>query len=125
MTDVERICHIARDFRRPGAESLRALVETSSYRAVRPDLDIARLERAVEADPRLVDDWLRYSEDKRTSGGWAFYADGANGWVVEQPFPETGTAVVRNHEKAATACADYILTELDYWCDVDDRRAHR
>jgi hypothetical protein len=123
VTEIERVCRIARDLRRPGAESLRALIEASSYRAVRPSLDIARLEGIVDSDPRLVDDWLRYSEDKRTSGGWAFYADDENGWVVKQPFPDEG-AVDRRHSKAATACADYILTELDHSSDVDDRRRH-
>ncbi len=101
MAEVERICHIARDFRRPGAESLRALIEASSYRAVRPELDVARIERVVDSDPRLVDDWLGFSEDKRTSGGWAFYADEENGWVVAQPFPDEGAPVVRRHGKAA------------------------
>jgi hypothetical protein len=123
VTEIERVCRIARDLRRPGAESLRALIEASSYRAVRPSLDIARLEGIVDSDPRLVDDWLRYSEDKRTSGGWAFYADDENGWVVKQPFPDEG-AIVRRHSKAATACADNILTELDYSSDVYDRRRH-
>jgi hypothetical protein len=114
---AERVCYIARDFRRPGAPSLEALLEASCYRAVRGDLDVAQLEAVVESEPQLVEDWLRYSEDKRTSGGWAFYPEG-EAWVVSQPFPNQGAPVERRHSRVSAACADYILVELDYWADA-------
>jgi hypothetical protein len=120
---VERVCYIARDFRRPGAPSVQALLEASSYRAVRGGLDVAQLEDVVESQPQLVEDWLRYSEDKRTSGGWAFYPEG-EAWVVSQPFPNQGASVERRYSRASAACAEYILAELDYWADVSDRRQH-
>ena len=94
----------------------------SHYPAVREDIDAAQLEGAVAPELGLVGDWGRYSEDKRTSGGWALLADGANGWVVTQPFPEGGDPVVRRHGDATAACADYVLRELDFWIAVADRR---
>jgi len=114
MNAVERVCHIAREFGQRGAPSLEALLQASSYRAVRGNLDAAQLEAVVASEPDLIDDWLRFSEDKRTTCGWAFYPEG-DAWVVLHPFPKQGAPVERRHSSASAACADYILTELDFW----------
>ena len=122
ITDVAPVAHIARDLRQPGAPSMRDLVAASSYRAIRSALDLEALERVVSSEPRLVDDWLGYCADKRTKGGWALDGDERHGWVVWQPFPDDGDERRRHHDRAATACAHYILAELDYWVDVEERR---
>ena len=128
MTKIERVCAIARDFR---DRSLREAIDASGYREIRSELTIPALQDVLEDNPDLVEDWLRYSEDKRTSGGWALDGDKEHGWHVEQPFPEhlpQGRANIgvrgprRTYDRATTACADYILSEIDFWVAVEDER---
>lgn len=125
MTKIERVCAIAREFR---DRSLREAINASGYREIRPELTIPALQDVLENNPDLVEDWLRYSEDKRTSGGWALAGDPEHGWHVEQPFPEhlpqgrANSRPRRTYDRAPTACADYILSEIDFWVAVDDDR---
>jgi hypothetical protein len=88
-----RICHIARDHREPGAPSLATLINAADYRALRPQLTIPLIRSCIRADPDLVADWLAFSNDKRTTGGWAFEAEkrwalGRRRWKVWEPFPK-------------------------------------
>jgi len=109
---------------------VRAVTDIEQHRGGRPGKSqlpsefaatIAQVEELFESEPQLVDDWLRYSEDKRTSAGWAFFREGET-WVVSQPFPNHGTPVSRRYIAAFAACADYVLSELDFWADADDPR---
>jgi hypothetical protein len=106
---------------RPNTTRALTISYTRSYRQIRPTLDAASVGEIVRSDPELVEDWLRFSADKRTKGGWAFYP-GGDGWIVSEPFPEAGPIVTRRHSDEAAACADYILTELDFWTEVGNRR---
>jgi hypothetical protein len=124
---VARICRIARDFRAPEAPSLAALIDAAEYRAVRRRLTVPMVALCISADPDLVADWLAFSEDKRTTGGWAFEAQrrgplGRRQWKVWQPFPEGETRPLRRYDRAETACAEYVLAELDYWAAIGDQR---
>lgn len=134
MIEIERVCTIPRDFRERRDRSLREVIDASGYREIRPALTITALQDVLEGNPDLVGDWLRWSEDKRTSGGWAFDGDEEHGWHVWQPFPEPlpdgrpGTKVRgerRTYDRAATACADYILSEIDFWVAIREERALR
>ncbi len=66
MSGAARVAKRARDLRQPGAHSVRDLLAASSYRAIRLQLDVGAVERAVSSAPELLDDWLGYSGDKRT-----------------------------------------------------------
>ncbi len=122
-----RICHIARNHRAPGAPSLAALMNTADYRAVRPHLTLPLIASCIRADPDLIADWLAFCEDKRTSSGWAFAPEsrlplGRQQWKIWQPYPKGEAPTPRWYDSAETACADYVLTELDYWAAVGDER---
>ena len=117
-----RVCEIAQDFRRPGAPALRDFID-QRYRPTRAQLNAERVVAVLRQNPELVEDWIRFCEDKRTSSGWAFVGGGQAGWKVWQPFPEGEPPPARQHARAAEACADYVITELDYWTAVGDSRS--
>ena len=56
---------------RGAGRSLRDLLQATRYRELRPGLNEEILLRAIQRDPNLVEEWIAYSEDKRTTGGWA------------------------------------------------------
>jgi hypothetical protein len=109
---------IAREHSRMGSgRSLRDLLETSGYAAIRPRLTPQAVQDLLTQRPDLAADWVSFSEDKRTSGGWALIKEG-DSWVL------TGSASTGSpHEKVlfssvTEACAQYVLRELDFWSKV-------
>lgn len=103
---VRQICEIARDVRRERAPSLQDLLNARSHSQVRPTLDVDSVRAVIGSEPALIADWQRFSEDKRTSGGWAFSGDEHRGWSVWQPFPQTRPSITRHYAEASEACAD-------------------
>ena len=65
------------------------------------------LVRYLEANPSLIDDWLRYSEDKRTASGW-FFREGKDGWIVGY-FPGGPNDIF---ESRSQGCAAFIQREV-------------
>jgi hypothetical protein len=90
--------------------SLRDLIEESSYRALRPHIEATQLVAVLQAEPGLLDDWIAYSEDKRTSYGWGFGPSGKGDRLVDGP-----DGVLERFTSKDAACADFVLHELDFW----------
>jgi hypothetical protein len=122
--DIARVCRIASDFRTRGARSLRELIDASGYRAIRPGLSIPVLARHLSAHPDVIEEWLGYASDKRTSWGWGIIEgdDDEGGWKVSERWPREGAPKERWHARVETACADYVLSEIDFWVAVEDAR---
>ena len=109
VEDLQRICEVPDAFygyTRPSAGvSLVTLVRATNYAALRPRLNAKDLAAHLRSRPELVEQWERYSEDKRTSAGW--YLQGRHvGYLGE-------ASDVPPFESAAEACAAFILCELD------------
>jgi hypothetical protein len=91
--------------------SLRDALKITNYTNHRPNVAAADLLPLIEANPSLVEEWMSYSEDKRTDGGWYLGRDGAVGRVLK-PTPE------RQFDKIERAVAEYVLLELDFWSNL-------
>ncbi len=84
-----------------------ALVRTS-YKEHRPRFCSSDLIPIIKATPELAEEWLAYSEDKRTSGGWYLLPKGEIGQV--------GFIEAQHHFLSlAEAVAEYVVRELDFW----------
>jgi len=93
-----------------GVSLSQALADTD-YRAMRLHFDVHDLRRLVDSNPELLDQWARYSEDKRTAGGWYLKAsDSVIGSLAE-------TAQIR-FGSVAEAVANYVIRELDFWSNI-------
>jgi len=62
----------------------------------------------LKADLGLLEEWLAYSEDKRTTGGWYLLRSGEIGRVGD---PDSR----KFFECLEQAVADYVVRELDFW----------
>jgi hypothetical protein len=69
------------------------------------------LQPIVAAHPELIEQWLSYSEDKRTTGGWYIRRNGQIGRVLQ---PGTEREFASIHE----AVAEYVVLELDFWAHI-------
>jgi len=117
VTDAEReaVCLVARDTSSRGrGVSLRDALQSANYRRCRPGLTPVNLTQHLSGRPDLIDDWLRYSEDKRTSGGWYIRAIGRE-WEIGRVALDSA---IRRFSSAPEACAHYVLAELDFCAQV-------
>jgi hypothetical protein len=92
--------------------SLRDALRRARYRESREALHEADLLRLVRVHPALVDEWLAYSEDKRTNGGWYVLKSGEVG-QVDAPGSKLMFAAIEE------AIASYVVRELDFWAKQD------
>jgi hypothetical protein len=93
--------------------SLRYLIEAADYRALRPRVQASQLAAVLQAEPHLANDWLAYSEDKRTSFGWGFGPSREGEWLVEGP-----EGICEVFASRFDACANDVLRELDFWAVI-------
>jgi hypothetical protein len=103
------ILRIAHDASRQGEGlSLVAALDRTHYFALRPEFEARDLLPFLQADPELVEEWIRYSEDKRTTGGWR----------IRQELREVGRFTRQGEEQAsfgtvAETVAEFVVRELD------------
>lgn len=106
--ELESICTLPRAVPRA---SLRNAVSATGYRELRPLLTRDAIAGFLSRHPGLVREWLRYSEDKRTSGGW-YLLHPTSGWIVGRLAGPEEERELR-FGSGAEACAEFILRELD------------
>ncbi|NAY93432.1 hypothetical protein GTQ34_16090 [Muricauda sp. JGD-17] len=87
--------------------SLDTAIKKSKYKNIRPFLTAEILESLIAKHEYLINDWVRYSEDKRTHGG--FYIGKNEIRSCKNP------AFKSNYDSMSQTIANYILKELDYW----------
>jgi len=89
--------------------SLQDAITQSRYKELRSAFTPADLVPLIQANSQLAQEWLSYSEDKRTSGGWYLLESGQIGEIggSQLKFPSTQLAV-----------ANYVVRELDFWAGV-------
>ena len=92
--------------------SLREALALTRYSELRPSFSSADLLPLIEADSQFIDEWLAYSQDKRTSYGWHLLEQGQIG---QSGSPTPHVFYNTMHE----AVADYVIQELDFWTGVE------
>lgn len=88
--------------------SLRDALIQTKYAELRPNFGPKELMPLIQGNPSLTEEWIAYSEDKRTSGGWYLTQGGEIGRVG---IPESRTQFGSIEE----AVAEFVVRELDYW----------
>lgn len=120
--ELAAVCRIAQEhWCGGGRRSLANLLHDTRYAAVRPRLNEAGLAEYVGRYPEVAEKWLEYSENKRTSGGWYLVRTGRN-WVVGRLDARCRRTDELSYAGGPTACAAYILRELDFWMTVASNR---
>jgi hypothetical protein len=121
---VEAVLSFARDalFQGRGFSIARQL-HRIRYSDIRPLLTEEQLEARLTSEPALIDQWLQFSNDKQTSGGWYFGKRGGT-WIIGRR-PRNWSLRIRTPDpepesfsSGARACATFVLRELDFWQGV-------
>jgi hypothetical protein len=80
---------------------------------VRPQLRISEVVEELCANPALVEDWVLYCEDKRTTGGWYLNSEKLEIGELRNP------SSARTFQTLEAAVAAFILAELDFWASLN------
>lgn len=88
--------------------SIREALTRSGYAAYRPSFGAAEIAGVLAQHPPLLEQWLAYSEDKRTPEGWYVLRDGEVGQLLKP-------ATQRSYPSIEEAVAQFVLKELDFW----------
>lgn len=91
--------------------ALRRAIDRSCYEVLRPGFDAGDLLPLIRNDGQLVDQWLAYSEDKRTTDGWWLLRDGTIGMASEP-------SRLLHFRSIEQAVAEYVVRELDFWVSL-------
>ena len=102
------VLRVGRDVSSRGrGTSLAEALERCRYKSLRPFFGSTDLLPIIRANSDLAEDWVRYSEDKRTSGGWYLREDSLE--VGRLTAPQVST----RFPTLAEAVAEYVVRELD------------
>jgi hypothetical protein len=113
--DLLAILRIGHDTSIRGAGlSIGDAVSRTRYRELRALFGESDLLSHLRDRPALIEEWLLYSEDKRTDGGWYLLRDGTIG-QVRRP----GEKI--RYSSLEQAVAAYVVHELDFWANVAPR----
>jgi len=105
---IALLCRMPRLFR-GGTESARTLVRRSSIRP--EEMTVSAVTAVLNEDPQLIEEWQRWSDDKRTSSGWFLSHENGSHEVGHLPDGHR-----RAFADAVSACADFVLKEIqDIW----------
>jgi hypothetical protein len=103
---IERIARLPADFY-GGSKSMLQLVTESGVARFPLALAVEPIATYITAHPRVVDEWLRWSENKRVSSGWYFNRR-TNGFEIA--YHPDGELLKINDPHLA--CAEFVVREV-------------
>ena len=110
---VAQIVTLPRRFLSLGEVSMFSLVEATGYFALHDQISETGIRAYIVRSPGCVQDWLQYSEDKRTSNGW-YFAENDEGCYETGYVADARTRKNRKqYSNAIDACAPFIKHELE------------
>jgi hypothetical protein len=101
VTPLDRICRLPTDFHR-GSKSAHQLVHEAGIE--RSSLSAASVASVLRSNPTLVDEWLRWSEDQRSTSGYYFLEEQGQYVVGRHPGGEFAA-----FDDRIAACAEFIV----------------
>jgi hypothetical protein len=113
MTDtVIDLIHIPRKFEDFGNVSMYSLLRDSGYFEAHNQISESTIREALRAHPDMVDEWIRFSEDKRTNAGW-YFRPTDRGYQVGY-FSRAQSCIKSTEYRDRTeACAVFIKNEIE------------
>jgi hypothetical protein len=108
------IISLPRRFNESGDKSLYAFLEECEYAGVRDQITIDEIRDSLLKNPNCVADWIQYSADKKTVGGWYFKVRRTGEFIVG--CMADGNKLEdsqQSYDDAMEACAAFVKQEID------------
>jgi len=110
---AKRIVEVPERYER-GNESTATLVRETGYLDAPEPLNVTDVERALQQEPRLADQWFGRGSDQRLVGGWGIERDDDGQYRV-QSYSDGQWLKDRNRYRA---CAEFIIRYVGFIADT-------
>ena len=112
QTTILRVISLPRKFYQNGDVSIHSLLRDSGYFEMYELVSEEALCAAIYDHPEYINDWLSFSEDKRTSG-WYFQRSSNEQWEVGYVSAGGGSIDAARYSDPARACASFVKHEVE------------
>jgi hypothetical protein len=113
ITDtVIDLIYIPRKFEDLGNVSMYSLLSDSGYFEAHSQISESIIREALRAHPDMVDEWMRFSEDKRTNAGW-YFRPTHRGYEVGYFSRAPSSIRSAEYSDRTEACAVFIKNEIE------------
>lgn len=109
---IKKICNLPLDFEKSRNKSIVGLIKESGYLEYKDKIVLGAIKAYLSLNRCLVDNWLIYSSDKRTSSGWYFCAD-KGVYIVGYYSKFGGNDNIIKYSDSIEACANFIRNEVN------------
>ncbi len=112
---------IPRTFHRLGNVSTYDLLKDTGYFEKYDQVSEGSIHEALKQHPECVDEWILYSQDKRTSTGWYFKREDENAYIVGYFAGKAGKNknIQLKFTDRIEACAAFIKREAETMRQVE------
>lgn len=109
MTDIiTLVCTLPTQYQKHPHKSPKQIARLLKLKQRRGEVDPRKISAYLTENPHLLDEWLRWSEDKRWSPAWYLSKSAAN-WVLAY-YPDGPEHVYKD---PIQACTKFVEAELD------------
>ena len=106
---IERIIYLPKEYENVNKSTI-SIVQESGYFELYNKINEEQIAAMLQNHPQTIENWLQWSEDKR-SGGWYFTKGGENEYGVGY-YPDYNFDFMDFSDKFK-ACAAYIIREIE------------
>ena len=92
--------------------SIYALLKYSGYFEMHDHITVESIREVLVERPDCAQDWIQYSEDKRSDSGWFILQNGAD-YQVGFYSRKAGITQTKNYSDRLEACATFIKNEIE------------
>jgi hypothetical protein len=110
---IAGLIHLPRRFNSLGNVSIHDLLKETGYFEMHDQVSEESIHEALAQQPECVDEWISYSEDKRSSTGWYLKQEDGDTYVVGYFAGKNGEHTQFRYAKRIAACAAFIKRESE------------
>ena len=107
---AQKVIRLPNQFYSIGNVSISSLLKETGYYEHYNSIDASDIRKAIESDIDCIDQWITWSENKRTSSGW-YFKRVSEGKCIVGHYPNTNELM--EYADAQEACATFIKLELE------------
>jgi len=109
---IQTIIELPRQFYKSGDKSIRTLLKESGYFETFDKITENNIANKLQASIEIINDWILWSENKRSSSGWAFFESNNKHYIVE--YISNGTkSDTHEYSDKRIAYAAFIKREIE------------
>lgn len=110
---TDKLIKLPRVFNSRGNISISDLLKETGYYEMNQQVSKEIIQTALSQQPECVDEWLSYSEDKRSSAGWYLKQEDINTYVLGFISGKAEENSQERYSDRIAACAAFIKHEAE------------